>query len=84
MSKPGSWNSNPGQQENPAYGTAREAEPSLHSQPTPTPYQQTQEPSLTTMISWGAQPMARLTCWEQPVVLPMQEAQLVILSNEEG
>ena len=28
--------------------------------------------------------MARLTCWEQPVVLPMQEAQLVILSNEEG
>ena len=51
MSKPGSWKSNPGQQENPAYGTAREAEPSLHSQPTPTPYQQTQEPSLTTMIS---------------------------------
>lgn len=42
------------------------------------------EPSPTTLISRGAQPMALLTCWKQPVVLPMQEAQIIILSNEEG
>lgn len=75
--KPESWNSDPGWQGNPAYGTARQGEPTLQSH-------SAMDPSLTTLISREAQSTALPNCWTQSAALPRQEAQPVILPNQEA